>query len=107
MTEAASLPAEFADLAPHMAWALATEGARNARRRAATLAELQAYYNAMLPRMRAVIAHLNTFPLDNLPPPQRNLLYLALSFMEAAMSVEVFKEPDETGAFPPDRYLIR
>jgi len=101
------LSPDFADLGPFSGkWALATEAERNAMRRTTSMRELTAFYDAMLPRMRDIIAHLNMSPLDHLSTPDRLLLNMALSFMEVAMAVEVFKEPDETGAFPADRYHI-
>lgn len=44
-------------------WALDTQNAREAARRASSSADLQAFYDAMIAQMEAIIAHLNTFPL--------------------------------------------
>ena len=71
---AAALPGEFADLEQFAAWALPTERERNARRRASPMAEINALYEAVLPRMDAIIEYLNQFPLDALPDDAKRLL---------------------------------
>ncbi len=53
------LPEPFADLEPFVNWALAMERERNRQRLNSTMAELQAFHKAMLPRMEAVIEYLN------------------------------------------------
>src|SRR5512145_1175830 len=52
------LPEPFADLAPYLAWSLPTERERSAKRQASTLAEITAFYQAMLPRMEEVLSYL-------------------------------------------------
>lgn len=101
------LPEEFAALAPFAAhWAQASEPGRYQARIAADMAQIEAFYAAMQPRMEAVIGHLNRQPLDGLGPAQRNLLHLAQAFMEAAMAVERFRSPRVPGGFDPERFLI-
>lgn len=90
----AELPTSFADLEPHAHWALPSERERLNRRLASSLAELTAFYQAMLPRMDAIAEHLAPLPVDALPPAERRLLQLGLMFMEAAVCVELFKSPD-------------
>lgn len=70
------------------------------------MANLTAFYDAILPRMRDIISYLNARSIDALDDKEKRLLHLAFSFMEVAMAVEVFKEPDESEAFPAERYLI-
>ena len=102
-----SLPDEFQELNCFSErWALPSERQRNERRRSSTMQEIQTFYEAMLPRMDAIITFLNDSPLDQLPDNAKRLFYLALSFMEVSPSVELFKEPDETGAFDATRFEI-
>jgi hypothetical protein len=102
-----SLPDAFGELNCFTEkWALPSEQERNARRRSCTIQEIQIFYDAMLPRMDAIITYLNQSPLDQLPENAKRLFYLALSFMEVSPSVELFKEPDETGAFDANRFEI-
>lgn len=101
------LPPGFEGLSVHTPrWALPTEAARNLARRTASMEELESFYQAMLPQMERIIAFLNGRELSALDGPEQDLLALAKSFMEAAISVELFREPDPADAFPGDRYRI-
>ena len=61
------LPAAFADLEPYAQWSLPTESERFAMRLSSSMDELQAFYDAALPRLDAAVAYLDEFPLDALP----------------------------------------
>jgi hypothetical protein len=87
-------PAEFKDLERFAPWALPTEEARMHKRLSSSMIELTDYYRTVLPRMEALAEHLSQFSIDDLPAVQKPLLYLGLMFMEAAVSVELFKDPD-------------
>jgi hypothetical protein len=99
------LPAPFAELEPVAAWALATEGQRARKRRDSTMAEIRALYDAVLPRMDAIIEYLNQFPLDNMPDDAQRLLYLTLSLAEVAPAVELFNQPLVTDGYDPERFI--
>jgi hypothetical protein len=88
------LPAPFTHLEPWAAWALPTEDARMRHRLRSRMDDIAAFYRALLPQMPAIAQHLDQWPLATLPAGQRPLLYLALAFMEAAMAVEAFRDPD-------------
>ena len=81
-------PAKFADLEPFAAWALPDEVSRGRRRASAPMAEIQAFYASMLPRMEDVLGYLNAHPLDELSPEAERLLNLALSLAEIGPAVE-------------------
>jgi hypothetical protein len=103
-----ALPPGFEDLDQLAAkWARPTEVERNTARRTSSMAELESVYATLLPRMPAIVAALNQRRLPDLDPAERSLLWMALSFMEVAHSVELFKEPDPSDAFPAGRYAIR
>ena len=102
----ATLPEPFADLEPFVAWAIPTENERNRRRRASTIEELRAFYDAILPRMDEIIAFLNQYPLDQMPDDARRLLHMGLSFMEVSPAIELLGEPDESGVFEASRFTI-
>jgi hypothetical protein len=87
------LPAEFADLEPYAAWALATEPERYARRLASSMTEMQAFYDAAFGRLEAAIAYCDRFPLDDLPDDARDLLHLMQSLVMVSFPVEVWKQP--------------
>ena len=94
MTDAPLLPADFADLEPFAArWALATEPERWARRHESSIEEMRALYDAMSPRLDAVLDYCDRFPLDGLPTDARNLLHLVFSFVMVSFPVEVWERP--------------
>lgn len=87
------LPAEFAALDPYSGWILATEPERYAKRLAATMADMQAFYDAAFPLLEPAMAHLDAFALHELPEAERNLLYLMQSLIMVSFPVEVWKQP--------------
>jgi hypothetical protein len=88
------LPSEFGDLEPFaIRWSLASEGERWAERHASTIEDMREFYEAVFPRYDAVLACCERFPLDDLPPDARNLLYLLFSFVMVSFPVEVWDGP--------------
>ena len=87
------LPAEFADLEPFSAWILATENERYDRRLAATMDEMQAFYDTAFPRLKEAMAYMDQWPLADLPGDARNLLQLMCSLVEVSFPVEVWRQP--------------
>jgi hypothetical protein len=88
------LPPGFPDLEPFARdWCLATEPERYAKRLASRMDEMQALYDAALPRLRDVMAYLDRFPLHDLPPDALNLLHLAYSLIMVSLPVEVWAQP--------------
>ena len=100
------LPPAFAELECWAHLALPSENQRMHARLAAPMEELIAFYNAMLPRMEEAAAHLDQWPLTDLPDNAKPLLYLTLMFMEAAMSVEFFKTPDVPEALGAEHMVV-
>ncbi len=98
-------PAPFADLEPVAAWALPTETQRARKRRDSTMAEIRACYDAILPRMDAILDYLNELPLDNMPEDAQRLLHLTLALAEIATAVELFKQPLVTDGYDPERFI--
>ena len=87
------LPADFAALEPFSEWILATEPERYAKRLASSVADMQAFYDAAFPLLGPAMAHLDKFPLHDLPEAERNLLYLMYSLVMVSFPVEVWKQP--------------
>jgi hypothetical protein len=75
-------------------WALPREHDRWRRRVNSSAAEIQDFYETMLPAMDDIIKYLDRHPLDNVPVEDRPLLYLALAFMDVAPSWETYHAPD-------------
>ena len=97
----AVLPETFADLAPWLDWALDSERARTAKKMAASMEELRALYDAMMPRMEEIIAYLDGVPSDDRPAPARRLYQLTLSLVEVANLVEIYKRREVIEACDP------
>ena len=76
------LPSEFADLEPFAAkWCLPTERERFAARLASSMDEMQALYDAAMPRADAAMTYLDQYPLDDMPEDRVNLLHLLYSMI--------------------------
>ena len=100
------LPEEFADLQHLADWGEATEKLRMSRRIGSTMAELTDYYSTMLPRMEAIAEHLDQWELTDLPDSEKPLLYMAMMYMEAAVAVELFKDPDVPQSSPAEKLNV-
>jgi hypothetical protein len=88
----ASLPQEFSELERFVdQWALPTQSERESKRRNTTPQERQDFYEAVTPRLEAIIAWLDRFPLDAMPMEARRLLLLILSLGEVAPTVELYR----------------
>jgi hypothetical protein len=90
----AMLPSEFAELEPFAAkWCLATEPERWAERMSSSMDEMQAFYDAILPRVGDALAYCDKFPLDDMPDDAVNLLRLVYSFVIVSFPVELWRQP--------------
>lgn len=86
------LPADFVNLEPFVAkWALGTGKQRHEARLNSTTAELQTFYDIILPEMRKLLAALDQYVLGTLPEELHKLYWLSLSFAEVAPHVELYK----------------
>lgn len=100
-----ALPPAFADLQHFVSdWALKGQRARYTKMISVGIAELEIFYNAVLPRIDAIVTHLNDFELDAMPPAEQALMDLSLTFAETAHPVD-FKWPATQfdDVFPIDR----
>ena len=87
------LPREFADLEPFADWALPTESERYAKRLSSTMDELQALYDAALPRLEDAATYLEQLPLDALPEDATRLLQLCYSLINVSFPIEAWRQP--------------
>jgi hypothetical protein len=95
------LPSPFADLEPFAArWCLGSERERFAERMASTMADMQAFYDAITPRAEEALAYCDQYPLDDLPPDVLNLLHLLYSMIMVSYPVECWGQPQvpDTGS---------
>ncbi|MER5660348.1 hypothetical protein [Streptomyces mirabilis] len=87
------LPSDFAELEPYSDWVLGSERERYAKRLASSMADMQAFYDAAFPLLDRATTHLDKFPLDDLPEPERNLMLLMFSLVMVSFPIEVWKQP--------------
>jgi hypothetical protein len=100
------LPTEFRDLQPFAdEWSLETELKRQAKRKASDMQDLERFYDAIFPRMDAIMAYLDQRPLAQIAGEDANLLWLTLSFAEIAPAVDLFRQPLVPDGFEPDRFV--
>ena len=88
------LPPEFSDLERFVPdWCLDSEPQRYAKRLASTMEEIQAFYDAIMPRAEAAIRYLEKLPLDDLPADAFRLLKLLYSLILMSFPVEIWRQP--------------
>ena len=88
------LPEAFASLEPFAAgWCLEAERDRYTKRLESAMPELLKFYGAAFPRFGEMADHLDQFPLDDLPPPERNLLHLVYSLIQISLAVDMWGQP--------------
>ena len=87
-----TLPAEFADLEPFADWCLPTEDERYDKRIASSMDELQAFYDAMFPRLEDALAYLDALAINALPEDATHLLELCNSLMTVSFPIEVWRQ---------------
>lgn len=89
-----TLPAGFTDLEPLVPyWGKPTSQERWDQRSAASMEQIRDFYDRMLERSDAILAHLDPFDLDALPEPEARLFCLMLSLANCAMAVELHGAP--------------
>lgn len=99
------LPKPFEDLEPFIGWALPDEVSRGRRRASSPMADIQAFYDALLPRMEEVLGYLNAHSLKELSPEAERLKNMVLSLAEIGPAVEFYGEPSVIDGFPTERFL--
>jgi hypothetical protein len=100
-----SLPADFADLAPFIDWALESERERNAKRYASQMTEIRHFHDAMVARVDTAIAYLDRKAFEDLNDADRNLLNMLLSLAEVAPAVTFYDSPQVSGGVDPKRVV--
>ena len=90
---AVALPAGFEDLAPFADWAVQGERARYDKRVECTMGELQAFYDAALPRLEDACTYFDGYGIDDLPDEGVNLLWMMCSLVTVSFPVEVWRQP--------------
>lgn len=98
------LPLAFRELESFVQeWALPTFSQRQGKRLRSSMTEIQAFYDAMMPRLGDAVEHLNRFLLDKMPLPELQLLELCLSLANIGNCVALWHAPDQANAFAAAR----
>ena len=101
------LPTQFQELEQWIAWSLATEQERSARRQASTMKDIKTFYDAMLARMEEVLPYLDQFSVESLPEDATRLFYLMLSLAEVAPAIEQFGQPSVVDGYDVKRIIVQ
>ncbi len=100
------LPAEFAELEPFAEWAIPTMEGRIEKRRTASFASARAFYDAIFPRIAAILDYLDRYDLHAMPDDARRLSYMALSLVEISPAIEMFGQMAVPNAEPQHQLPI-
>ena len=99
------LPAQFQQLEPFVNWALATERERTAKRHSTSMADIRAFYDAMVAQLGEVLTYLNDFSEEGTPDDVKRLFFLTLSLAEIAPAVENFGQPGVVDGYDFSRFI--
>ena len=99
------LPEQFEQLEPFLSWALATERERSAKRHASTMAEIRAFYDAMVACLAEILDFLDDFPPEAVPEDVNRLFLLTLSVAEIAPAIENFGQPAVIDGYDFSRFV--
>ena len=103
----AQLPEQFEDLAPFLGWALQPESARIEKKTGASMDEILAFYNAMMPQIDKILDYLDGYFGAAMPDPVHNLYLLTLSLVEVATLVELYTKQESVEACDPLRFVLQ
>ena len=102
MSEKQTLPGEFNDLEIWCdSWCHSNTNDRNAARYAHSMDQINAFYDALLPRAEAALDYLSQFQLGELPEDAQHLMHLMLSLAEIGPAVEWFGQPQVIDGYDP------
>ena len=100
------LPEGFEHLSDHLEWARWDERERMQLQIDSTVEELAVFYDAVLPHVAEIYAHLANVPADDsMSDEDRTLFSLAVAFAETADGVEYYS-PESTSAAAMPRFKI-
>jgi hypothetical protein len=90
-----SLPSQFTDLEIFTGeWAHEDEMDRCETRISSSMHKIVAFYQAIMPRMEAILEYLNGIELDAMSEDTARLLWLTFSLAEITPSIFYFDQPD-------------
>jgi hypothetical protein len=101
------LPPGFEALEPFVLhWAIGTTEGRLRARAEASMDEIRAFYDAMVPLADAAMNHVDAYGLADLSPERTCLATLVLSLAQAAVAVEIHGAPRAPGTPYPNSLRV-
>lgn len=101
------LPAEFSDLERFCpTWLHATERERYSFRVEQSIESIDAFYQAVFPRLDELAEAIDRYPLDAMSQEAVNLLRLGQMLMEVSPAVIVYRQPDVPNSTPFERFRV-
>ena len=108
MSETSQLPPIFAELAPFVAhWACPTTNERVRARSLLPQEDIQAFYDAMVPRLDEAIDYIDSVGLHTLTPEAATLTRLVLGLGQASIAIEIHGAPIKPGTVFPHGILVQ
>ena len=101
------LPEGFDDLTRFADWALEPERARAEKSAAASMEEIRAFYDAVMPRLDEILDYLEGHFGGEMPAPAHRLYLMTLSLVDVAILVELYKEGESVDYCDPLRFVPR
>jgi len=99
---------DFSELDEYLAtWGLPSVEERIAKRTSSTIEEMQAFHDAMLPRLAEIIEFLNQFPAAEIPLEHQALKNAALSVLHVDRPVNKWKKVFLEGARDPRLFKMK
>jgi hypothetical protein len=107
MRKSKTLPQAFREFEEFLDWALPTETARRQKREASTMEEIREFYDAMVPKVPAILDHFRAAEAaagghDKVDSETRLLFTLMLALADASLSIEIHKSPTVPDGLPGD-----
>jgi hypothetical protein len=99
-------PTTFALLERYSDWALPTEIERLRYCACQPMDLIQAFYAAFQAEQAEVMDYLAQRPISDLSAQDTRLMHLAMAFVEAAIAVEMYGEPDCRFASALDTFIV-
>lgn len=106
-TERVALPEGFEELARFQDWMVPTDRERLHRRLDVPFAEIQAFYDGIMPDFTRILTYLEGRPATDISQEDANLLNLALSVVEISNAVEVYEQGQVVDGDDLRRYVSR
>ena len=104
---ATHLPAEFEELERFCPeWLIDSEQDRYTFRVNRTIEELDAFYEAVFPRLDDIADYIDRYTLDAMSQEAVHLLRLGQMVMEVSPAVIVYRQPDVPNATPFERFRV-